>query len=63
VECRFGIPVEWRMDLGFLDNEGISWVDLAWYAEVLDVVEGSGREAVQPDAVVGVIDHRNERGD
>jgi len=51
------------MDLGFLDNEGISWVDLAWYAEVLDVVEGSGREAVQPDAVVGVIDHRNERGD
>jgi hypothetical protein len=57
------IPVEWRVNLGFLDDEGASRVDLAWCPEVLDIVEGSGREAVQPDAVVGVVDDRSERGD
>jgi hypothetical protein len=30
---------------------------------VLDMVEGSGREAVQPDAVVGVVDHRSKSSD
>lgn len=63
MECRLGIPEVWRVDFGFLDDQGASRVDLAWCPEVLDVVEGSGREPVQADAVVGVVDDRAQRGD
>jgi hypothetical protein len=63
VKCRFGIPTWWRVSLGFLDDEGVSRVDLARCPEVLDIVEGSGWEPVQADAVMGMIDDRSKGGD
>ena len=45
-----------RVCRGFLDHERAAWVDLPWFAEVFDVVEGVGREVVDADAVVGRVD-------
>ncbi len=43
--------------LGFLDHEGAPWLDLAWAAEVLDVIECAGWQPVDPDAVLVWVDH------
>jgi hypothetical protein len=63
VEYRLGILVVRRVDSGFLDDQGPSRVDLAWCPQVLDIVEGSGRELVKADAVAVVVDDRIQRGD
>ena len=52
-----------RGRLGFLDHEGAAWFDLSWSAEMFDIIEGTGWQSVDSDAVLGRIDHCSKRGD
>jgi hypothetical protein len=64
------IPIKAEIRLGlsgvacghwwFLDHEGSSWIDIAGPTEVLNVVESSLRQPVDPDTVLVWLDNFHE---
>lgn len=51
-----------RVHLGFLDHKRTARIDVSGLSEVLNVIEGAGRQAVNPHAVLIGLDHTLQRG-